>query len=116
RAIEGAQRLVEAVVADPRLGGHEELVAIRTILRDGFADLRLVAIHRGGIDQPVAGRDRLAHRTGGLRGTALEHAEPEGRHLDAVVEPDEGTAVGHLLPSRRTARTCLSPGPRAWTF
>ena len=49
----------------------------------------------GGVDEPVARRDRRFDGADGLLGRALEDAEPERRHLDAVVQREEWTRAGH---------------------
>jgi hypothetical protein len=51
------------------------------------SDLGLVSVHRGGIDVPVSGHERPAHRIlGGTAAARLIDAEPPARHRDAVVE------------------------------
>jgi len=86
------QRLVVAVVADPDLGFDEHVVAGQARMADGQADFAFVAVRGGGVDEPVACRERRAH---GLRGDVrrcLEHPEAERGHLDAVVQ---GHVHGH---------------------
>ena len=53
---------------------------------DGF----LVAVGGGGVDVAVAGGEGVGDGLLGLLGGDLEDAEAEDRHLDAVVEGDEG--------------------------
>ena len=57
---------------------------------DRSADGFLVPVGRGGVEQAVAGRERVGHRLLGLLGGDLVDAEAEHRHLDAVVESDLG--------------------------
>jgi hypothetical protein len=83
---EGVQGLVVAVVTDPDLGLDEHVVSGQARVADGLADLAFVAVCGGGVDEPVAGRERRAH---GLRGDVrrcLEHPEAERGHLNAVVQ------------------------------
>ena len=93
--VEGVQRLVVAVVTDPDLRLDEHVVAGQARVADGLADFAFVAVRGGGVDEPVAGRERRAH---GLRGDVrrcLEHPEAERGHLDAVVQ---GQVHGHVVP------------------
>ena len=83
--VEGAQRLVEAVIRIAELGRDEH---VRPVLQR-LADALLVAIHRGGVDEAIAVGDRLPHDLGRRLGRGLEDAEPELRHRDAVVEGDD---------------------------
>jgi hypothetical protein len=90
--VKAVQRLVVAVVTDPDLRLDEHLVAGQARVIDGLADFAFVAVRGGGIDEPVAGRERRGH---GLRGDVrrcLEHPEAERGHLDAVVQ---GHVHGH---------------------
>jgi hypothetical protein len=95
--LEGAQRRVVAVVADPQLGGDEHLRAVDAGVAEALADFPLVAVGGGRVDQPVAVGDRRLDRAGGLFGGALVDAEPEGGHLDAVVQFDQRALSDHLL-------------------
>jgi hypothetical protein len=68
--VEAPQRGVVAVIADPQLGGDEDVPAVDAGAADAVADLALVAVGGGCVDQPVAlgergldGGDRLC---GGL--------------------------------------------------
>jgi hypothetical protein len=90
--VEGAERLVVAVVGVPQLGGDEQLVPGNA--RDRLADAFLVAVGRGGVDAAVAGLQCRGDRVEGLLLRDLEDAEAELRHLDAVVELD-GRNGGH---------------------
>lgn len=63
---------------------------------DGGTNRLLVAVGRGGIDQPVTDVDRVADATLAFRGIGhLKHPEPEDRHLDAIVQSDAGNVAGH---------------------
>ena len=64
--LEGAQRLVVAVRVVVQLGGDEDLVARQAGLGDRRADARLVAVHRGGVDVPVAGLEARSTASAGL--------------------------------------------------
>ena len=85
-AVDADERLVVAVVADPELGRDEHLGAVDAGAADRLADLALVAVGGGGVDQAVAGRDRGLDGADRLLRRALEDAEAEHRHLDAVVQ------------------------------
>ena len=84
--LEADLRGVVAVVADPQLGADEDLVAGNAGAADALADLALVVVGGGGVDQPVAVTQRRLDRGGGLLGRALEHAQAEGGHRDGVVQ------------------------------
>jgi len=58
--LEPVRRLVVAVVADPDLRLQEDVRPIGARLGHGLADLPLVPVRRGGVDVPVAGRQRAA--------------------------------------------------------
>jgi hypothetical protein len=55
------QRLVVAVVADPRPRLDEHLVAGEARAADALADLPLVGVRGGGVDMPVSGLQGRAH-------------------------------------------------------
>ena len=55
-----------------------------------LADLALVAVRGRGVDVAVAGAQRRLDASAVVVGRGLEDAEPEGRHLDAVVQGDRG--------------------------
>ena len=99
--LEAVQRLVVAVVADPDLGLDEDLVAGQAGAVDGLADLALVAVRRGGVDVPVAGRERRLDGCAGLVGRGLEDPEPEGGHLDAVVQGQLHHVLRHVIDGRQ---------------
>jgi hypothetical protein len=88
--LETVQRLVVAVVGDPDLGLEEHLGAIDARGAHSVADLTLVAVGGGGVDQPVALPQRGRDGRRGLLRRALEHAEAEGGHRHAVVERHGG--------------------------
>src|SRR4051794_22784526 len=52
--VEGVQRLVVAVVADPDLGLDEHVVTVDAAALDGVADAAFVGVGGGGVDVPVA--------------------------------------------------------------
>ena len=68
--------------------GDEQFLPGDAALRDRVAHGFLVAVRGGGIDQPVAGLERVADGCLGLFRADLEDAEAEDRHVDAVVEGD----------------------------
>ena len=84
--VEPVQSFVVAVVADPDLRLDEHLVPIESGGVDGLTDLALVAVGGSGVDVPVAGAQRRLDRGAGLLRRGLEHPEPEGGHLHAVVQ------------------------------
>ena len=84
--LEGVQRLVVSVVADPDLGLQEHVRTIQARAVDRFADLALVAVGRGGVDVPVPRAERGPDGVSGFVGGRLEDAEAEGGHRDAVVQ------------------------------
>ena len=86
RLLPGVQRLVVPVVADPDLGLDEHVGTVEARVADALADLPLVAVRRGGVDVPVAGRQRRLDGRRRLLRRALEDAQSEGGHRDAVIE------------------------------
>lgn len=106
--LEGMQRLAVAVVADPDLGLDEDLGAIETRLAQGLADPALVRVGGSGVHMRVPGLQRRQHRSGRLLGRRLEDAQPERRHLHAIVERDRRDS-GHQV-----AR--LSEGRGLWPY
>jgi hypothetical protein len=88
--VEGVQRLLVAVVADPHLRLEEHLAAVDAGGVDRLADLTFVAVGGGGVDMAVAGFKGGLHGVAGLFGRGLKDAEPDGGHVDAVVELHEG--------------------------
>ena len=85
--VERVQRVVVAVVADPDLRLDEHLVAVDAGAADALADLALVAVGGGGVDQPVAdGERRLDGGTVVSSGGVWKTPSPRAGHLDAVVQ------------------------------
>ena len=86
--LEGVQRLVVSVVADPNLGLQEDLrsVQIRGVHRLG--DLALVAVGRRRVDVAIAVAKGDSDGVGGFVKWRLVHAETEPRHLDPIIEGD----------------------------
>src|SRR5207249_2037641 len=70
---------------------------------DGPADGFLVAVRGGGVDGPVAGSQRVGNDLLGLLVGDLEDAEPEDRHLHAVVQRDQAVLWRHdsFLPCQQ---------------
>jgi hypothetical protein len=77
-AVEADECLVVAVVADPELRDDEDLAAVDPGSPDRLADLVLVAVGSGAVDERVAVSDRGFDRVRRLVRRALEDAEPEG--------------------------------------
>src|SRR6516165_5279306 len=83
----GPKRPLVAVVADPQFGGDEKLGARDPAALDAFANLPLDRIGGGRVDKPVTRSYRGFNSTcNPLRFSAVQGAEAEGRHLDAVVQ------------------------------
>ena len=101
-AVEPCERLFVAVVADPQLRGHEDVVAVDAGAADAFADLALIAVGGGGVEQPVAARDRCLNGADGLSGRALEDAEAESGQFDAVVQRDTRGGLPIFFLRRRS--------------
>src|SRR4051794_22568051 len=105
--LEPVQRGVVAVVADPDLRLDEDLLARNPGATDAFADLTLIRVRGGSVDEPVAGCDGGFGRRyrfgrwgcglgagceGGLHRRyrfgrwTLKDAEAKGGQLDAIVQ------------------------------
>jgi hypothetical protein len=97
RRLERLAGLALAVVLDPELGGHEQLVAGNAAGGDRAADGLLVAVGGGGVQRAVAGGQRVADDLLGLLGGDLVDAEAEDGHLHAVVECESGDLVRHPI-------------------
>src|SRR5690625_2760378 len=102
RLLETVQRGLVTVVSDPQLGLHEDLRPLQAGLPDALADLTLVAIGGGSVDQPVTDPQGFADRRSGLLGWGLEDAEAQCRHRHAVVQCDVCT---HTSNARFAAPT-----------
>ena len=60
----GVDRLVGGLLAgvlDLQLGGDEQIRSVDAAARDGAADRLHVAGGRGGVEEPVAGSERVGH-------------------------------------------------------
>jgi hypothetical protein len=88
RCVEGFLRGLFAGVLDPQFGRDEQFVAQDATLGDRAADLLLVEVGGGGVEQPVASRECVGDGLLGLLGRDLVDAEADDRHLDAVVQGD----------------------------
>jgi hypothetical protein len=86
--VEGVQRLVKSVVADPDLGLQEDrrTATLRRVHR--FANLALVTVRGGRVNVAVAGVERSRNRAARLVRRRLEDAESDRGHLDAVIQGD----------------------------
>ena len=70
--------------AGRQLGGEEHRVAVHAAVRQRVAHLGLVAVHRGGVNVPVAGLEGGEHRLASCPAAKLPRAKPDHRHLDAA--------------------------------
>ena len=105
--LEGVTRLVVAVVGDPHLRLEEDLIARDLRAAEAEADLALVAVRGGGVDEAIPGAQRRLDGIRRLVGRALEDAEAEGRHDDATRQGElEG---GHRGSNRRVERWAFGP-------
>jgi hypothetical protein len=81
----------------PQFGGDEQLVPRDAAVRDGPADGLFVLVRLRGVEVAVADGQGVGCRLLGLVGGDLEDAEPEDRHLNAIVESDVAALVGHIV-------------------
>ena len=110
RFVPGMQGLVIAIVTDPNLGLDEHLRTVKAGGADALPYFPLVAVGCGGVDVPVAGRQRGLDGGSGLLRGALEDAQAQGWHCDAVVESEFHVHAFTVL--RRTEfRECRSLPP-----
>jgi hypothetical protein len=111
--VEGVQRGLVAVIADPDLGLDEHVRGGSARAADAVPNFALVAVRGRGVDQSVADAQRRLDGRGGLLGRGLEDAESKRRHLDAVVQVqggghDSSCTVGRTLmrSARPSATSC----------
>ena len=97
--LETVQSFVIPVVADPDLGLQEDLRPADVRVANSLADLALVAVGRGGVDEAIARIDCRPDCIARLIRRRLENAETKRGHLDAVVE----SYVFHRFHSRCAA-------------
>ena len=76
------------------LGGEEDVVARHSAVRQRATDLSLVAVHRGGVEVPVAGLEGGRGGADGVVALDLPGAEAEQRHRGTLAE--RGGVVGEL--------------------
>ena len=95
RLLEGPLGAVLAAVLDPQLGGDEQLVPRDAAVPDGPADGLFVPVRLRGVEVAVADGEGVGDGLLGLVGGDRVDAEPEDRHLDAVVEGDVAVLGGH---------------------
>jgi len=93
--IDGLQRILIAIIANPDLGGEEQFLAIDAGILDALADFRLVEVRLCGVYMAVPGLDGLTHAALGIVLADLEDAVPDLRDFDAVDE----LHIFHVLPS-----------------
>ena len=93
--VERVQGLLVAVVADPDLRLDEHVVAGDAGAADPLADLALVAVRRGRVDEAIGLCESGLDGARGLVRRALEHAQAEGGHLDPVVQREKGAVTCH---------------------
>src|SRR5699024_6694681 len=109
--VEGVQGLVVSVVADPELRLDEDLGPIQTGNADALADLALVEVRRGGVDQTVTDAQCLGHGGGGFLRWGWEDTETECGDRRSTGEswftppPKAGHFTGEL--PREVARTAM---------
>ena len=103
-AVEADESLVMAVVADPELRRDEHLAALDPGTVDRLADFTFVPVGGSGVDQAVAGCNRALDGGHSLLRRALEDAEAEHWHLDAVVQhKGRCCCPAHAVSLRRRA-------------
>src|SRR5580693_1670097 len=88
RPFESLAGIVGLVRVVAQLAGDEDLTAVQARPRDGVAYLALVAVHLGGVDVPVPGLKRRAHRGRRVLRLNLEDTEAELRNGLTVVQRD----------------------------
>src|SRR5436853_554153 len=81
RPRQGGAHVVGAVGAVVELARDEDLVTVDAGRPHGLADARLVLVHLGRVDVPVAGGERRLDRGRGARGRDLEDAEADLRDV-----------------------------------
>jgi hypothetical protein len=79
---------LSARVAGLQLGGDEELLPGDPAVADGLADVGLVPVHRGRVDEPVADVERVANGAVALAPGHLPRAEADERHGRTAAQRD----------------------------
>ena len=79
-------RTLLAGVADPHLGGDEQLVARDAALLDGSAHTLFILIVLGGVDTAVAHLDGFQHAALAFGRGEPEYAKSQHRHLHTIVQ------------------------------
>ncbi len=74
--VERLQDLVIAEVTDPNLGLQESFGSVQSGVVCRFSDLPFVRVGCGGVDVPISGAERSAHRAKGLPGGVWEAPGP----------------------------------------
>jgi hypothetical protein len=97
--LEGVQRLVVSVIADPHLGLQEHVRTVHLGAVNRLTDLALVPVGRCGVDVPIPSIERGADGVSGLIRGRLEDTQAEGGHGDAVVQ-FQGRGHGGVRSSR----------------
>jgi hypothetical protein len=110
RLFEGLAGLVGLVRIVAQLAGDEDLTAVQARPGDGLAHLGLVAVHLGGVDVPVPGLERRAHRHHRVLRLDLEDAEAELRDGLTVGQRDvRNGSRGKNSPQQESRmRTCCT--------
>ncbi|CAG4927521.1 hypothetical protein R52603_05586 [Paraburkholderia saeva] len=86
---------IVAIVGDPHLGRHEDVLPRDARQADTFPNLLLVHIGRSGVDQPVSICDCRSDRSYGFLRLATKHPKSECGHLNSIVQPVHGTFACH---------------------
>ena len=86
RLVESAERVVVFVVLHPKFGGNEQVLPFQSAMADSKANLLLIEVGRCGVYHPIARLQRVTDDAFRFVRRYLEHADPDGRHHDAVVQ------------------------------
>src|SRR6201996_7979637 len=113
RPCEGLAGIVGLVRVVAQLAGDEDLTAVEARPGDGVAYFGLVAVHLGGVDVPVPGLERRAHRGRRVLRRDLKDTEAELRNGLAVVQPDIRNGSHEELSSRESLTRTRDTLPRS---
>ena len=94
RHVNGFEGILIAVIADPYLGGQEQILTVDTGIFDALTDFRFVEVRLCGVDMTISGFDGFTHAARSVLFADLEDAVANLRNLNAIGK----FQIFHLIP------------------